>query len=370
LLKRNDFELANFWIDKAMNKNPNYASLQHTKANIMRHWGRSLRIEGKLIDSEKKIDEARKYFTFSRLGSEPNEYGYVTHLDMLRNMITDADDEIEKYNLIAEGTQLYKEGIDTVPEDRFNILFDERFKIFDQDDSSIEILCSKLAKAFERGRATNSAVSFLAENIYKSGDYGKAIEILNEQKANFDKGILIYVKEAELHARRGYFYEASKALDSAKRRESKAENAEIRRNLWYWDLIVSIVLRKFREARKAAKNLSEISYYSTRNLPRGYIWKDEARTIPKEKRSFKDHAVIWYGKIQDRRSEGRYGRLELANSFGETFNVSFNPKDFQSQDLRRGDQLPFVISLRQNGINAENPKLRPFVKTKEDIYVL
>lgn len=369
LLKRNEFELANVWIEKAMNKNPNYPSLQHTKANILRHWGRALKIEGNIRDSAAKISEARKYFTLSRLGSEPNEYGYVTPLDMLRNLINDTDDEIERSNLIAEGTQLYKEGIDTVPDDRFNILLDERFKIFDPDERSVQVLCEKIEKAFENGRATNSAVSFLAEYIYKSDNYDRAIEILEEQELNSEEGILIFLKEAELHAKMGNFYKASKSLDSAKRRESKEENAEIRRNLWYWDLIVSVILRNFREARKAAKNLAEITYYSRRNLPKGYIWKEDARNVPQTKRSFKDHAIIWSGKIQDRRAEGRYGRIELANSLGDTFNISFNPKDFQSQDLRRGDHLYFIISLRQNGLQAENPNLRPFVGTKEDIYV-
>jgi tetratricopeptide (TPR) repeat protein len=274
LLKRNEYEGAFALAERALEKNPAHATLLHHKGNVLRRWGMSLRMDGMVGEADDKFKEARKYFTLSRVGSDPNEYGYVTHLDMLLHLIGAGKNEAEEVNLIAEGAQLYREGVRVVPEDRFNLLLEDRFRIFDLEGKAIEELCQKIDKAVEGERSSVYAANFLAQEFYRRGKYNRAVEVLKKQRTISGEGVLTWVKEAELHARKGNFTKAAKCIDSAKRREVSAENAEALWSLMYWDLVIAVVLEDFVEARMAAKRLAESNFFSRQRLPRGYIWRD------------------------------------------------------------------------------------------------
>ena len=368
LLKRDEYELAYTWAERALEKNRDYSSLQHTKGNVLRRWGMALKLEGKNDEADNKFQEARRYFTLSRVGSGPDEYGYVTQLDMIRWLRDRAQDESEKTNLIAEGAQLYREGVRVVPEERLYWLLDSRFNIFDLKGDAIEELCKKIDRAVLEGTSSVYAATFLAEHIYEQGEHDRAVEVLRKQREVSDEGILAWVKEAEFHARGGNLSEAAKCIDSAKRREKYAENAEALWSMMYWDLIIAVVHEDFQDARTAAKRLAGSNLFSRQRLPKGYIWKETAKYVKNSERSFKEHAKIWTGRVQDLRAGGKYGRIELTNAVGDTFYINFNPKYF-SRRYSRGDYIKFVITILPSELSAENIDSKPFVNTVDDIFV-
>ena len=369
LLKRGEHEVAFSWADCALGKNPTHTILHHQKGNVLRRWGMKLKLEGKFGDADEKFQEARKYFTLSRIGSDENEYGYVTHLDMLLYLMKEARTEVDRVNLIAEGAQLYKEGLRVVPPDRFNLLLEPRFHEFDLKGDVIEKLCKIIEKAISEGKSSAYATTFLAEKIYKGGDYSKAIGVLKKQREFSENGVLLWVKEAEFHARESKFSEASKCIHSAKMREKFAENAEVLWSLMYWDLIITVVQEDYKEARIAAERLVESNFFSRQWLPRGYIWKEIAKKIPPIGRSFKDHSKIWTGVVQNYRPAGRYGRIGMTNAIGDTFYINFNPKYFSRRDIRTGDHVKFTITILPNGLRAENIESKPFANTVDDIFI-
>jgi hypothetical protein len=267
-------------------------------------------------------------------------------------LIGETKNEVEEANLIAEGAQLYKEGVRVVPEDQFNLLIEDRFRrIFDLEGKVVEGLCLKIGNAIAEGKSSVYAATFLAQQLYKEDKYNSAVKVLKKQREVSEEGILAWVKEAELHAREGNFFKASKCIDSAKRREMDAENAEALWSLIYWDLVIAVVLEDFEGARKAAKRLAESNFYSRQRLPRGYIWRAIARQVKSNERSFKKHAKIWSARVQDLRATGQYGRIELSNAVGDTFYINFNPKYFSRKDIRRGDYVKFVISIHPYGLS-------------------
>jgi len=180
---------------------------------------------------------------------------------------------------------------------------------------------------------------------------------------------LTWVKEAELHAKKAHFVEAAKCIDSAKRREDFAEDEETLWKLIYWDLLISIVLKEFKEARAATKRLYESGFTSRQSYPRGYIWKESARQIKPRDRSFREYAKIWGGRVQDIRSGGRYGRISLINSTGETFYIDFRPQYFSRRDFRRGEYVNFVMTILPNNLRADDIDSDPFRDTVDDLFI-
>lgn len=367
LLNRNEFEGALNWIEHALSSNPKSTSLLHTKGNIMRRWGMELKINGKITESMRKFDAARKYFALSRVGSDPSEYGYVTHLDMLLSLINKDDDEVEIANLIGEGSQIYKRGINTISQNRFNLLTESRFEIFRSEGHLTESLLEKIEMGLKNGNASSYGISFLADRLYINGNYLGAIDALKRGQSLIQEGILLWVREAELHARESNFSEASKCIDSARRRESFAENDEVSLDLAYWDLIISFILEDSYAIRNAAARLRESKYLPGR--PRGYIWKKIAKEISPKNRSLRDHGKIWAGRIKDMRAaDGRYGRIELMGLYDEPIYISFNPRYFARKDLRTGQILKFAVALLPEGLRAESLDSKPFRDTIDDIY--
>lgn len=369
LLKRGEHEAAFSWADCALGKNPGRTTLHHQKGNVLRRWGMKLKLEGKFEDADEKFQEARKYFTLSRIGSDENEYGYVTHLDMLLYLMNETRTEIDKVNLIAEGAQLYKEGLRVIPPDKYNLLLEQRFHEFDLRGDIIDEMCKKIEKTILVGKSSAYAATFLAEQIYKKGDYTKAIEVLKKQREFSENSVLVWIKETEFHAREGKFSEASKSIHSAKIREKFAENAEVLWSLMYWDLIIAVVLEDYKEARIAAEKLFESNFFSKQWLPRGYIWNEIAKQISPNRRSFREHSKIWSGVVQNYRPAGRYGRIGMTNAVGDTFYIEFNPKYFSRRDIRTGDKVKFAITILPNGLRAENIESKPFANTVDDIFV-
>jgi tetratricopeptide (TPR) repeat protein len=370
LLRRNEYEKAFAWASVASEQNPGNGSLQHQKGNILGKWGMALiREEQKVTEANLKFEEARKYFTLSRMGSMPSEHGFVTHLDMLLYLINRSKNDLEKANLIAEGAQLFVEGVRAVPQDAYNMILDPRFHIFDLEGNAINELCEKIEKALEHGRSTVYGVAFVADNLYEKGDYIGAINLLHEQRKRTEEGVLLWVKEAELHAKEGYFSEASKCLDSARMREKSAENAEVLYRMAYWDLITSFIIEDFKEARIAAGRLARTALLGRQRLPQGYVWKDEARHIDPSKRQFRQHARIWSGRVESIQVGGDYGRIELKNAVGETFNVEFIPKYFERRNFRPYEYLEFVIAIYPFGLRAISVDSRMFANTTDDVFV-
>jgi hypothetical protein len=66
-------------------------------------------------DAQRKFDGARASFAVSRIRRDADEFGYVTHLDMLRYLIARTSNDDQKANLFAEGAQLYQKGMRGFP---------------------------------------------------------------------------------------------------------------------------------------------------------------------------------------------------------------------------------------------------------------
>jgi len=371
LLHRNEFEAALTWLDRASRTNPRSAAIKHTKGNILRRWGMNLELRGDSNGANGKFEEARKYFALSRIGTDPSEYGYVTHLDMLLSLIDKRDDEIEIANMTAEGAQIYKEGVKAISEDRFNLLLDKRFSIFRLENGIVEGLLEKIEKGIGEKRASVYAISFLAEYYYSKGNYEKAIELLDSGKTFISQGILLWLKEAEIHARESNFNEAIRSIDSAKRRVDSAENEEIAYSLIYWDLVISFIYKNYDNAKKCAIKLINTNYFPGRSFPRGYLWRREAKGKNPGERSFKKDAILFKGRVQNvRASEGNYGRIEMNNVSGDIFYINFNKKYFPRRDIRPGQPIQFAVALLSEGLRAESIDSKPFVNTKDDLFLL
>lgn len=369
LLQRSEHELAFAWSEHALDSNPDYAPLHHTKGNVLRSWGVKLMNEGNSEEAYQKFNEARESFARSRARLEQNEYGYVTHLHMLLYLIDKEDDELRKANLIAEGVQLYSEGLREVPQEHFNFLLDERFQRFNLDDPDSQELLNKILEAVRGGRASVHAAVFAAQKLYIQGRYPDAIDILSKQKETCDKGVLVWVKEAELHAREGNFNEAMKCIDSARRRTNFTENDEALWALMYWNLLIATALEDFREARAATMRINESGFYSRQRFPRGYFWNQTARGVDPKKRSFKEHAKIWSGRVSNIRVGEHYGQISITDAIGETLYVGFNPRYFTRKDLRRGDNINFVLTILRSRLRADEITSRPFIDTVDDLFV-
>ena len=370
LLSRNDHELAFAWIERALASNPEHASLYHTKGNIFRRWGMMLQMEGELDQAYEKFRSAGQFFAMSRVRPNPDEYGYVTHLDMIRYQLRRREDRIETANLRAEGIKLYREGLRAVPGDRFNLLLDERFqRDFDWNSSATRALCDRIRTAVDEGTSSVHAAAFLAEHLYEDGQYDEAVQILHKHREASDAGVLVWIKEAEIHARQGKFSEASLYIDSAKRRREQCEDVQIWWSVMYWDLLVAVVLEDFGKARRASAQLAESGFFSQQKFPRGYIWQAHARKIKPSSRSFREHGKIWHGRVDNTRAGGRYGRISMTNLSGEQFFIDFNPRYFPRKEFRRGDHIEFVVTILPNRLRADAVDSRPFVNTVDDLFI-
>lgn len=373
LIQRGNFAMALTWAERAIEANPEHSPLQHTKGNVLRRWGMELLSQGQVEAADERFADARESFATSRITREPDEYGYVTHLEMLMHLQNNTTDTSKKASLLAEGITLYEEGLRAVPKDKYNLLLDERFqKSFDVRGSARQQLCQRIEQAAKLGRASKQAVSFLISYLMGNGDHARALAILRSQRELHPQGALLWVKEAEVHARCGAFQEAIKAIDSARRREKEAETIEVLWSLLYWDLIISMAIGNYPEARTATLRLSRSGFFKGFRghlFPRGYFWQANARGIPPADRSFKEHARIWTGRVQEFRPQGSYGQISLRNPAGEDFNLEFNPRYFGRKDLRAGDFVRFVITILPTGLRADDPESKPFVNTIDDIYI-
>ena len=370
LLKRNNFESALNWIDRAIDKNPKSSSLTHTKGNIFYRWGIDLKLSGSDYNAESKFNDARKFFSFSRVGTDPSEYGYVTHLDMLTKLIESSEDESQKADLFSEGIQIYKEGFKSVSKDRFNLLKDQKFSKFRLDKGMTEYLVDKIKLGLNKKRASVYAISFLADYYYSNGDYDKALDVLEEGREINREGIVLWIKEAEINIRESSFSAAAKCIDSAKRRQDYAENTEAIWQLIYWDLINSFIRQDFRNARHCIVSLLENNFHPYQSPPRGYIWNQKAKRVPPKNRSFREHAKIYSGRVKKVKAEkGQFGQIELTNGAGETLYIEFNRRYFTRRDWRPGQTIDFALALLPNGLRAESLDSTPFVETVDDVYI-
>lgn len=369
LLQRDEHEAAFLWASKAANSNPLHGPLHHTKGNVLRKWGISLMDRGQASLAHQKFEEARQCFATSRVRHEPDEYGYVTHLDMLLYLIGKTTDEIEQANLRAEGAQLFTTGTQAVSQDRLNYLLDRRYQeSFDLSGAAAERLSIRIEEAVSSGRSTSAAATYLARNFFHKGDVDRALEILAAQRGISDRGVLTWVAEAEINARLGKFGDAAKAIDSARRRRQTAENAEAVWQLDYWDLIISFAFSDYLGSRAATLRLIEGNYPSRARFPRGYFWRHTARQVPTQQRDLQTHGKLWRGRIIRSRAGDHYGQVEVRNAAGEAFTLEFIPKYFGRKDFRVGDPLEFVVTILPDKLRADWPGNKPFTSTTDDIY--
>lgn len=368
LLRRREFELALAWAERAQEDNPEYPPVQHTKGNVLQKWGMHFLNNGDTEGAENKFEEARECFAFSRIEGEPDEYGYVTHLDMLLGLISNERDRIKIDNLVAEGASLYREGLQVVPHDRFNFLLESRFqKTFGLNKEEKKSLTSQLTKAVTLGKASIYAAAFLADVLNQSGDFKTAIEILQQQKGVSQSKAYLWIKEAEIQARNENYTEAALAIDSAKRFSSEIVKPEMKRKMAYWNLLISMALREFSDARTAIQNLGASGLFS-KSYPRGYFWKKDTKLVPSKERNFQDHAYIWNGRIKEVKPGGSFGQIEMTSG-GDNFYITFNPKYFKRGDFRRGDWIKFVVTFLATGIRADDVESVPFANTVDDLYI-
>jgi len=369
LLQRDEFKESLAWIERAISDNPDHASLHHTRGNVLRRWGVN-NLDASLDDqADAHFEAARRCFTVSRMKPEPDEYGYVTHLDMLLTLINREYDEAKRTNLRAEGVLLFKDGIRTVPQDRYNFLLEERFaEAFDEQGKACEDLVNRIGAALRAGKSSTFAGCYLADRLTASGRGDEALRVLASQKRIDDTGVLVWLKEAEVLARSGSFSEAARAMDSAKRREKKVENDEVQWRLLYWDLLIAFARGDFNLARHAQGRLDERSFFAAHTLPRGYLWRETARGLPANQRSFREHAQVFRGRIEEVKAGGKYGMLSVRSPDGSVFRMPFAPRYFQRSDLPRGASIDFIATFQAHRIRADDVNGTPFIDTTDDLY--
>ncbi len=164
------------------------------------------------------------------------------------------------------------------------------------------------------------------------------------------------------------FNAAAKCIDSAKRREAYAENIESVWRLRYWDLICSFIMHDYYNARRCLIDLRDNSFFPGQSSPRGYIWKKDAKKVQSKERSFRDHAVIFSGRVKNIKAEkGKFGQIELSSGHAETLYIEFNRKYF-SRQFRPGE-IKFAIAFIPNGLRAESLDSTPFVETGDDVFL-
>jgi len=188
----------------------------------------------------------------SRTKPDPDEYGYVSHLEMIIYLMRNCgNNQLEYDRYLAEGVQLYENGIHTLAQDRFNLLLEERFTgEFDIGGKATEELCKRIIKALGQKQTNDSMVCFLAQELYKKGFYNGSINAIEAQRKISGGGVILWVKEAELHAREGHFDKASKSIDTARRNPKQIEKSEVQWSLLYWDLIIAVASDSSSTARK------------------------------------------------------------------------------------------------------------------------
>jgi tetratricopeptide (TPR) repeat protein len=284
---------------------------------------------------------------------------------MLRYQVDRERNSFIKGNLLAEGIQLYREAIRVIPQEKYHWILNERYQnTFDLDGELTEKLCKEIELGLENHSTTPRAAVFLAQHYFDKNHYDAAIEILHQQREITENEALTWVKEAEFHAREGYFEQAGKCIDTAKRALSKDEDTHWQ--AMYWGLIVSLAREDFDTAKTELAYLSESHRGS---LPKGYFWKSSAKSQPPPKRTFRNDARIWTGKVEDIRTEGGFGRITMQNSAGERLAIPFRPKHWSRSDFRRGDQVRFVITILSDGVRADDIDSAPFINTEIDIFV-
>lgn len=368
LRSRRDYEGAVLWIGRALEKNPNHSTLQHTKGTILQEWAIKLYDHGETLAADRKIEEARECFSYSRVEGD-SEYGYVTHLDMLLELIRREGDTHKKTNLRAEGASLYRRGLNRIEKDRYNVLLADRFQAgFGFTGDEKEKLLEDIGKAVEEGAASSHAAIYLVDMLREHGKYEDAISVIHRQRGASDDDLLTWVKEAEIHARFGYFHEAAKTIDSAKRREGKTESKELYWKLAFWELLIFVALNDYSKARQAVRRIREVGV-RRRSVPQGYFWKESARDMNPHERTLSEHAKVMEGQVKEVKPGGNYGQVAMRDPTGEGFYLPFNPKYFSRGDFRRGDHIKFAITILPTGLRADDLDNDPFVETSCDLFL-
>lgn len=370
LLKQEDHPKAIDIINIAIKNNPRYPPLYHTRGNIRKKWGERLYFRD-IQKANEQFELAAKDFSINRLQAEPNEYGFVTELDMLIFRINQETDEQKLISLKIEGRDLYERGLKLVSSTDLKYLTKSKYKnIFVPQEATLDSFCKKIEEVINLGTPSVYSVAFYVKRMYeKNADkYSDLVKILHQYQTGSQKSILLWVTEAGLHANESNFIDAARCLESAKRMISTAEKKELYRDLYFFDLIVSFVLGEYKRATKAQEILNDLSYLARQTFPKGYIWKMSSKTVPMEKRALNKDAKIFKGTV-DYKTGFQFATLSVVNDDGETFYLSFNPKFFGRTDFRAGDSVEFIVTILPSRLRADNPNSTHFINTPGNIYV-
>ncbi len=371
LLNQEDPPKALEIINIAIKNNPKHLPLYHSRGNIRKKWGERLHFK----DKEKSIEQFRlaaEDFSNYRLQAQPNEYGFVTELDMLIFRINHETDPQKIIDYKVEGRLLYEQGLTMITSIDLNYLMNNKYKsIFSPTEEILNEFCAKIESALADGTPSVFSISFYAKRNYNldHNNYNQIIKKVEDYQKKMGQSVLLLVTEAELHSKESNFIDASRCLDSAKRILDTAEKKELKRQLFYWELIVSFILKDYKRTQKAQEILYELSYIVKQNLPRGNIWKSDSRDIDISKRTLRKHGVIFKGIVEYKKVGRSFMSLSLNNDSGESFYLKFNPKYFGRGDFRVGDEIDFVISILPHRLRADNPNNNHFLNTPDNIYV-
>jgi len=371
LLRREEPELAHAWARRALDKNPTHPSLHHTLGNVLRKWGMAKAESGDDAGAQRLFRDARDAFGNSRAGREADEYGYVTHLDMLIALLDREGDEDRRAELIAEGIQLYREGLSAVPEAKYNVLLEGRFrKHFDASDTVVRTVVDRIQSLIDKGTCSLPGALFLSDYFAGYEAFGEAEAVLMGFLGQKRAGVSLaaWTKLAEIRAREGHYKKAALAIDSAKGQLASAGNWEAVWGMWYWNMLVAVARMDYREARAAIGELRSGRFFVRQSYPRGYFWLEKAKTISRSKRQFEEHAKIFRGQVSNLRAGGATGQIRVTNHVGENLDVSF-VRRYYGRAMRVGSSVRFAMEILPAGLRAAHVTAKPFEHTKDDLYV-
>jgi tetratricopeptide (TPR) repeat protein len=365
LLQRDRYEEALEWAERGVGADPDYAPLTHTKGNVLRRWGMEQLSVGDIAGAAGLFDRAREAFAQSRLKRGADEYGFVTQLDMLISIIGGDSFSDERDELRAEGISLYREGLSTVPRDKFNMLLDERFRrAFDPSGAKVEDLVGRLQDAIGMGRRISvEAREFVALDLLRRGrseEALRAVPVTQDPRQEFVRG--------QIMARLGELSGAGLALDNAYRGVGSVSSVEFDWRVRYWGLIVAFFRSNYELAARFSRELSQSSNAPRTTVPRGYAWRASSEWKPDGARTLMRDAWLVRVRVGDVEINRRYGQFFVEDFAGQQFWLRYNPRFFP-ESLRKGDRLNVAVAFLPNGLRGEDPGRDVFSNRPDDIYL-
>lgn len=368
LLASNQYDDALAWIDRALEQNDNYSPVVHTKGNILRRRGQARLRSGEEDEAESDFDEAREFFVRSRMMRGTDEYGYVTHLDMILALLNHSSGSHQEANLLAEGVDLYREGVAALPADKYNYLLSDRFRDRFHPKGEARMDLIKRIIGAEDEEVSPAARIYVAKELSSLGRVAEGIEFLRIGMETGKRDPLIPVTAAQLSMHTGALEEAQTWLQEARLLLKPGQHSEAAWRIPYLDQAVLFCLDDYRGAAEAGRDLAAAGMRPNDRLPRGYIWKSDALSVSESKRKFIDHARIFRGRVLADRGPHGDGKVRLMNAYGDYYDLRFRAQFFQRRTPTAGTTLDFVVALLPSGLRADDPEGIPFKNLPDAVF--